>query len=98
MNGFDLCRTLRTEKPRLPIVMLTAMGEIDDKLTGLGFGADELSTIFDPFFRASSALGYAGSGLGLSICRRIVEVHNGQLLVESGVGMGSTFTVLLPNG
>jgi len=66
--------------------------------SGMGIGADELSTIFDPFFRASSALGYAGSGLGLSICRRIVEVHNGQLLVESGVGMGSTFTVLLPNG
>ena len=41
MNGFDLCRTLRTEKPLLPIVMLTAMGEIDDKLTGLGLGADD---------------------------------------------------------
>ncbi len=65
---------------------------------GMGIGADELSTIFDPFFRASGALGYAGSGLGLSICRRIVEVHRGQLLVESGVGVGSTFTVLLPNG
>ena len=41
LSGFDLCRTLRAEKPLLPIIMLTAMGEITDKLTGLGLGADD---------------------------------------------------------
>ncbi len=41
LNGFDLCQTLRTEKPLLPIIMLTAMGEIEDKLMGLGLGADD---------------------------------------------------------
>ncbi len=65
--------------------------------TGIGIGADDLSAIFDPFFRASGALAYPGAGLGLSICRQIVAVHSGQLLVKSAVGTGSTFTVLLPN-
>ena len=41
LNGYDLCRELRAENPRLPVLMLTALGEIDDKVTGLGVGADD---------------------------------------------------------
>ena len=63
---------------------------------GIGIKTDDLPAIFEPFFRASNALGYGGFGLGLSICHRIVEFHSGQLLVESTVGVGSAFTVLLP--
>ena len=64
---------------------------------GIGIRADELSAIFDPFHRASNALTYKGFGLGLSICRRIVEIHAGQIQAESRLGQGSTFTILLPH-
>lgn len=41
LNGYDLCRELRAENPHLPVLMLTAYGEIEDKVTGLGVGADD---------------------------------------------------------
>ncbi|MEZ0487434.1 response regulator transcription factor [Fibrella aquatica] len=41
MNGFEVCRSLRAEKPFLPIIMLTALGEVADKVTGLELGADD---------------------------------------------------------
>ncbi|WP_234734158.1 response regulator transcription factor [Tellurirhabdus bombi] len=54
LNGFEICRNLREEKPHLPIIMLTALGEIEDKVEGLGRGADDY--IVKPFdFRELSA-------------------------------------------
>lgn len=41
LNGYDLCRELRAENPHLPVLMLTALGEIEDKVAGLGVGADD---------------------------------------------------------
>ena len=41
LNGYDLCRELRAENPYLPVLMLTALGEIEDRVTGLGVGADD---------------------------------------------------------
>ncbi|AUD07536.1 response regulator transcription factor [Spirosoma pollinicola] len=41
LNGYDLCRELRVKNPHLPVLMLTALGEIEDKVTGLGAGADD---------------------------------------------------------
>lgn len=41
LNGIDVCRLLRTERPHLPILMLTALGSLDDKLAGFGSGADD---------------------------------------------------------
>jgi signal transduction histidine kinase len=66
--------------------------------TGIGIDAVELPRIFDRFFRgsrASEARG-SGSGLGLAIVRGIVEMHGGTVSVESRVGTGSTFRVVLP--
>jgi signal transduction histidine kinase len=66
--------------------------------TGIGIEPAELPRIFDRFFRgsrASEARG-SGSGLGLAIVRSIVEMHGGTVAVESRVGAGSTFRVVLP--
>jgi signal transduction histidine kinase len=66
--------------------------------TGIGIEPAELPRIFDRFFRgsrASEARG-SGSGLGLAIVRGIVEMHGGTVTVESRVGAGSTFRVMLP--
>lgn len=60
--------------------------------TGSGIAAEYLDEIFNPFF--TRKLG--GTGLGLAIVSRIVDLHNGKVLVESTLGKGSTFRVLLP--
>ncbi len=66
--------------------------------TGLGIAADDLERLFDEFDRSSNPTAQAqpGSGLGLAIVRRIVERHRAELVVDSELGAGSTFSVLLP--
>jgi two-component system cell cycle sensor histidine kinase/response regulator CckA len=63
--------------------------------TGVGIPADRLTKIFDPFF-TTKPVG-VGTGLGLSICRNITEALGGHIDVTSEVGVGSTFTVILPS-
>jgi signal transduction histidine kinase len=65
---------------------------------GQGIPADELSTVFGAFQKTSTrpTAGERSTGLGLSICKRIVELHGGAIHVESEPGRGSTFTFFLP--
>jgi PAS domain S-box-containing protein len=63
---------------------------------GIGIDADDLPRLFEPYFRARSATGIAGTGIGLNIVREIVELHGGKISVESAIGTGTTFTVTLP--
>lgn len=63
---------------------------------GIGIPADEHAEIFEPFQRASNAITYTGRGIGLSLVKRIVELHNGHISLQSAVGEGSTFSVVLP--
>lgn len=65
---------------------------------GLGIPEGERHRIFEEFYRVETgdAQPVAGSGLGLALVRRTVEAHSGSVSVESGVGVGSTFTVRLP--
>lgn len=65
--------------------------------TGRGIPAEDLPHLFDRFWRADAARGRAtgGSGLGLSIARQIVIDHRGTIDVESTVGVGTTFTIVL---
>jgi signal transduction histidine kinase len=62
--------------------------------TGQGIPPEKLDHIFDPGF-TTKGVG-VGTGLGLSICYQIVQEHYGELHVESEVGKGSTFTVVIP--
>ncbi|MBI3600603.1 MAG: hypothetical protein HY097_08175 [Nitrospinae bacterium] len=60
--------------------------------TGAGIAKDNLDKIFNPFFTTRDK----GTGLGLAIVHTIIESHNGIIEVESDVGKGTTFTILLP--
>lgn len=64
--------------------------------TGRGIPADELSQVFDPLFRASNSHGEQGQGHGLSIVKRIVEEHQGEIVCESTLKVGTVFTIRLP--
>lgn len=63
---------------------------------GIGIPADELSSVFGRFFRASTSEGIAGTGIGLNLALELVEMHGGTISVESELGVGTTFTVCLP--
>jgi PAS domain S-box-containing protein len=68
------------------------------KDTGIGIAEDKLSTIFDSFSQAGSDITrkYGGTGLGLSIAKRIVELQEGNITVESKINEGTTFYFTLP--
>jgi len=63
---------------------------------GIGIRAEDLNNIFQPFFRGTNTQYISGFGLGLALCNKIVQLHNGKITVESELGVGSTFRVQLP--
>jgi len=76
----------------------TQMIEIKVSDSGVGIPPEQLRLIFEPFYttKQPDEHGSGGTGLGLSVCRQIIEQHQGRIRVESLVGKGSTFTVKLP--
>ena len=75
------------------------LAEVSIADTGRGIAPGDLRRIFEPFFTTKSGpdeTGLGGTGLGLSVCREIVEGHRGRLRAESWVGRGTTFTLRLP--
>jgi len=66
------------------------------KDNGIGFDMQYLDRIFKPFQRLHSRQEYEGSGMGLAICRRIIERHRGDITATSALEEGSTFIVTLP--
>ena len=63
----------------------------------MGIPIEEQNQLFDRFFRASNVINIEGTGLGLNIVQRLIEVLNGTITFESTSGKGSTFTIKIPN-
>ena len=87
-NGGNLYLTVRANEET---------AEISVRDTGSGIPADKLREIFEPFYTTKQAdqQGQGGTGLGLSLCREIIEAHKGRIRVESTPGKGTTFTLKL---
>ncbi|MEM7346547.1 MAG: ATP-binding protein, partial [Chloroflexota bacterium] len=64
--------------------------------TGLGLSPEQIARLFERFYRADPSHNIPGTGLGLSISQEIINLHKGEIQVESTLGEGSTFTVYLP--
>ena len=63
---------------------------------GIGFDPEDAKQIFSPFKRLHAEQDYPGSGVGLAICRRIVERHGGRIWADSQPGQGASFHFTLP--
>ena len=84
-------------------IRVRVMGQEDEQLAisvadrGGGIAAEHLDRLFDRFYRVDGTrAGIKGAGLGLFICKSLVESHGGRIWVESRLGVGSTFTFTLP--
>lgn len=90
LKGKDAMPDLPLEAPDRNYHLL----EVSDN--GIGFRRDDAEKIFNLFTRLDSGIDSRGSGLGLSIVKKVVESHHGFVWAESDVGKGSTFKILLP--
>lgn len=88
----------RSENPQVKVSVQETNSNLRISVTDNGIGIDQsyFEEIFQPFKRLHSNREFEGSGLGLSICNRIVEKHKGQLLVSSIPDEGTTFNIILP--
>jgi two-component system NtrC family sensor kinase len=89
LQAMDLRGRLRVGLRRVGDDVHVSVGD-----TGCGIAPEIRARIFDPFFTTKAA--GEGTGLGLDIVRRIVDKHGGRIEIDSEVGRGSTFTVVLP--
>jgi signal transduction histidine kinase len=78
----------------LVVSSVQAIFRIQDE--GIGIPPEDQERLFESFYRASNAGTIQGTGLGLAIVKKCVDLHQGQITVESQVGVGTTFTVTLP--
>ncbi len=102
MNLIVNARQAMTENGRLRLIVrdnkAEGWAEVVVSDTGCGIPHDKLPHIFESFYttKQPDARGQGGTGLGLSLCLRIVEAHQGRIRVESEIGKGTTFTLKLP--
>jgi len=81
---------------RVTLTIQNKTATIDVQDTGIGIPMEDQAQLFQFFHRASNVGQIPGTGLGLAIVRQCVSLHRGQILVDSQVGRGTTFTVQLP--
>ncbi len=103
-----LSNALKFRRPQAPVVIIVTCEAIADALSGrdyyqlvvqdngIGFDEKYSERIFGMFQRLHGRSEYEGTGVGLAICRRIVDRHHGRITAQSGPGQGSTFIVTLP--
>ncbi|MGH7889736.1 MAG: sensor histidine kinase, partial [Thermodesulfobacteriota bacterium] len=94
VNALDALADSRRKEINIDVLSDGELVRISVEDTGAGISPDILDKIFDPFFTTKPA--GEGTGLGLSVCRNIIDDHGGQVTCESKVGVGTKFKILLP--
>jgi signal transduction histidine kinase len=89
-------RLLESDDANLPESKAGQAWELQIADNGIGFDEKYLDRIFTPFQRLHSRSDYEGTGMGLAVCRKIIERHGGTISARSAVGQGTTFVVVLP--
>jgi signal transduction histidine kinase len=96
-----LANALKYRSKFAPIIRITAEEQghvwvfaVEDN--GVGISANQLTKIFEPFYRIASSSDRPGTGIGLATCDKIVRAHGGEIWAESEVGKGTTFYFTLP--
>jgi signal transduction histidine kinase len=92
----NACKYSENKTVRINMVFEAELVTISFEDRGIGIHSDDLEIIFEPFHRGRNAGTFKGHGIGLSLVRRIVEMHNGHLLVRSSLSEGSVFILELP--
>jgi signal transduction histidine kinase len=89
--GGTISMSARTERREPAEVVVLAVRD-----TGMGIPAEELDSIFDPFYRGTGSRREEGHGLGLAVVKWVIESHGWTIAVSSEVGTGTTFTLTIP--
>lgn len=89
------CKFSEEHESSIAITYLTDKTILRFQDNGIGIAADELQKIFTPFFRGGDKKFAGGNGIGLSLTRKIVDLHQGNISVNSELDQGTTFTVEL---
>ncbi|WEK18297.1 MAG: HAMP domain-containing sensor histidine kinase [Candidatus Pedobacter colombiensis] len=70
--------------------------QVDIIDTGMGISPDQQANLFSQYYQTNSAKGQVGTGLGLYICKQLVEMQKGKISVKSAIGVGTTFSFFIP--
>ncbi|MGZ3691522.1 MAG: sensor histidine kinase [Pseudobdellovibrio sp.] len=96
-----IANSIKFRSEQLPKVQINAVAEHDHFLfsvedNGIGFDPKDKDGIFALYKKLHGESSYQGAGIGLATCRKVVELHNGQIWADSEPGLGSTFYFTLP--
>lgn len=95
-NALKFTRPNETPRVHIELTIHDDGTELSVKDTGLGIPQEHQPGIFDMFRRLHTRQRFAGAGLGLSICRRIAQLHGGRVTLHSVPGQGSRFGIVIP--
>lgn len=92
----NACKFSQDHTCRISIASSGGIASIRFQDQGIGMEPEELNKIFTPFYRGSNKEFSDGSGIGLTLVQKIIQLHQGEIQVRSTPAEGSIFTILLP--